>query len=68
MRAGIGTTVPALAALQQVYRRIPAPAAKIKRPGKAPDLTVPVQIERCISLLVLKYSKTRIRLPTPAPG
>jgi len=62
------TTPPALAALQQIYREIPAPAARIKRPGKAPDLTVPVQIERRISLLVLKYSKMRIQFPIPAPG
>jgi len=36
--------------LQQVCRRIPAPAAKIKRPGKAADLRVLVQIERSFSL------------------
>jgi len=64
MRAGTGTTVPArrtrgrsrergkakVATLQQVCRRIPAPAAKSKRPKKAADLGVPVQIERNVSL------------------
>ena len=42
IRIGTATTppVPTLAALQQIYRRIPAPAAKIKQPGKAPDPTV----------------------------
>ncbi|WP_156147615.1 hypothetical protein [Methanoculleus bourgensis] len=57
-----------VATLQQVYRRIPAPAAKIERPGKAPDPAVLVQIERCLSLLVLKYSRTRTQPPVPVPG
>ena len=56
------------ATLQQVYRRIPAPTAKIKRPGKAPDLRVLVQIERSFSLLVLKYSRRDTQPPAPVPG
>ena len=71
MRAGTGTAVLALAtltALQQVFSRIPAPAAKIKRPGEVPDLPVLVQIERSISLSVLKYSRTPTQPPVPVPG
>ncbi|GLI46802.1 hypothetical protein MBOURGENBZM_15940 [Methanoculleus bourgensis] len=73
MRAGTGTAVLALATLtasQQVFSRIPAPAAKIKRPGEVPDLPVLVQIERSISLSlsVLKYSRTPTQPPVPVPG
>ena len=39
-----------VATLQQVYRRILAPVAKIKRSREAPDLRVLVQIERNVSL------------------
>ncbi|MDD3622934.1 MAG: hypothetical protein PHQ81_11075 [Methanofollis sp.] len=62
-----GTTVPVpapvpgpptFATLQQVYSRFPAGAAKINRRRTAFDLTVLVQIERRVSLLVLVYSKT----------
>lgn len=68
MRAGTGTAVLALAtltALQQVFSRIPAPAAKIKRPGEVPDLPVLVQIERSISLSL----STKVQQNThTAPG
>jgi len=63
-----GTTVPTLAALQQVYRKIPAPGAKIKQAGKALDLTLPVQIERRTSLLVLNYSRKSTQSPALASG
>ena len=63
-----GAGASKVATLQQIYRRIPAPAAKIERPGKGPVPAVPVQIERCLSLLVLKYSRTRTQPPIPAPG
>jgi len=52
----IGTVI--LTAFQQVWRRIQAPAAREKRPGKVPDRVVPVQIERRVSLSVLKCSRS----------
>ena len=54
--------------LQQVYRRIPAPVAKIKRPGKVLDPALLVQIERCVSHLVLNYSRKHTQSPAPVPG
>ncbi len=67
-RNGVRAPEVRVATLQQIYRRIPAPAAEIEQPGKAPDPAVLVQIERCVSLLVLKYSRTRTQPPVPVPG
>ncbi len=52
MRVGIrtGAVVLTLAPLRQVSYIFAPPAAKIKQPGTAPVLPVPVQIERSISL------------------
>ena len=61
-----GTTV--FTSLQQVYCKIPAPAAKIKRPETTLVLPVLVQIERSISLSVLKYNKIHTQSPVPVPG
>ena len=61
-----GTTV--LTPLQQVYCKIPAPAAKIKRPETTLVLPVLVQIERNISLSVLKYNKIHTQSPVPVSG
>ena len=54
--------------LQQVYHRIPTSVAKIKRPGKVLDPTLLVQIERCVSHLVLNYSRKHTQSPAPVPG
>jgi len=61
-----GKTV--LTPLQQVYCKIPAPAAKLKRPETVLVLPVLVQIERSISLSVLKYNKIHTQSPVPVPG
>jgi len=65
-RAGVGA--PQVATLQQGYRRMLAPGAKIKQPGIVPNLTVRVQIERYVSLFVLKYSRRRTQPAIPVFG
>lgn len=52
-----------VATLQQVYRKISAPGAKIKRSREAPDLRILVQIERNVSLSTKVQQKTHT-----APG
>jgi hypothetical protein len=56
-----------LAALQQGYRRFPAPAARLERLEEMSDLTVPVQIERCASLST-KVQQSRHRARGTGPG
>jgi len=47
---------------------MPASGAKIKQPGIVPNQTVRVQIERYVSLFVLKYSRRRTQPLIPVFG